>query len=70
MSSLGLSLDRVSPPSCRIACFRLFNADLPPETKAGPEITGGGGGGGGAGGLYLTLNCHHQNDSACRWAEV
>ena len=34
------------------------------EVLAGTEIPGGGG----RGRLYLTLHCHHQNDSALRWA--
>ena len=45
----------------RIYWLNLFNAELSPKRyrQGGREIQGGGG----RGRLYLTIHCHHQNDS-------
>ena len=63
--------------------YCLFHTELPPERYwKGTWIPGGararvcmcvcvcGGGGGGEGGVYLTLDCNHQGDSALRWAAI
>ena len=56
----------------------LFNGEFfPEEVLAGTAIPGGeergrvaGEEGEGGGEIYLTLLCHHQNNSALRWAPM
>ena len=50
-----------------LALLDLFNAELSPERccrELRYLMRWGNGGKGEGGGLYLTLRCHHQNDSA------